>query len=64
MPTLVVVGERDLPDFRDIARTLAGGIAGARAVVLPGSGHLPTLEAPAALAAVLLEFLAGLPSGA
>ncbi len=59
VPTLVVVGERDRDDFQAIARTLAAEIAGARLVVLPGVGHLPNLEAPAALALALNAFLDG-----
>jgi 3-oxoadipate enol-lactonase len=58
VPTFVVVGERDLADFRAIARTLAEGIPGARSVTLSGVGHLPPLEAPRELADRLLEFLA------
>jgi pimeloyl-ACP methyl ester carboxylesterase len=54
---LVVVGERDLPDFRAIAAVLAAGIPGARAVTLPDVGHLTPLEAPALLADTLREFL-------
>jgi len=55
VPTLVVVGERDLPDFQEIARTLAREIAGARLVTLPGVGHLAPLEAPGAVAALIAE---------
>jgi len=53
VPTLVVVGERDLPDFREIARTLAREIAGARLVTLPDVGHLAPLEAPGTVAALI-----------
>jgi len=59
VPTLVVVGERDLADFQAIAEELAVAIPHARKVVLPGVGHLPPLESPAELARVLTEFLAG-----
>ncbi|HEY3367707.1 MAG TPA: alpha/beta hydrolase [Symbiobacteriaceae bacterium] len=62
-PTLVVVGERDLPDFRRMADKLAAEVPGARLAVVPGAGHLVPLEAPAALSALLLEFLTPL-SGA
>ena len=57
VPALVVVGERDAPDFHAIARALAAGIPGARAVTLPGVGHLSPLEAPGLLADTLREFL-------
>ena len=58
VPTLVVVGERDAADFQAIAQALARGIPGARRVVVPGVGHLPCLEAPAAFAREVLAFLA------
>lgn len=56
-PTLVVSGAHDLPDFREIAVTLAGRIAGARHVELSWAGHLPSLERPAALNPLLIDFL-------
>jgi 3-oxoadipate enol-lactonase len=58
--TQVIVGERDLPDFRKIADTLAEGIANARKDVLPGLGHLPNMEAPDLFNEVVLNFLVGL----
>ncbi len=57
VPTLVVVGEHDLPDFHGIAERLAAGIPGARLEVVADAGHLPNLEAPAAFNAVLLAHL-------
>ncbi|MEX1158808.1 MAG: alpha/beta fold hydrolase [Thermomicrobiales bacterium] len=56
-PTLVVAGERDIPDMLRIADTLALRIAGARKVVLPGLGHLPNMEDAEAFNDVVLEFL-------
>jgi pimeloyl-ACP methyl ester carboxylesterase len=56
-PTLVVVGERDLPDFLEIGEQLASRIPNARKVVLPGVGHMSNMEAPTAFNAVVLEFL-------
>ena len=56
-PTLAMVGEHDLPDFRAIAEILARDISGARLEVLPGVGHLPPMEAPDLAARVVLEFL-------
>ncbi|HEY8348096.1 MAG TPA: alpha/beta fold hydrolase [Symbiobacteriaceae bacterium] len=60
-PTLVVVGEKDLPDFHAIAGALATGIPGARKAVVPGAGHMVPVEQPEALASVLLSFLTTLP---
>ncbi len=56
-PTLVVMGERDHPDFHRIADRLEYGIPGARRIVLRGVGHLSNLEAPAAFNTALLDFL-------
>ncbi len=59
-PTLVIVGERDLPDFHAIAEALHRRIPGARKVVMPGVGHLPNMEDPQRFNAIVLEFLASL----
>jgi len=55
--TLVVVGDRDVPDILEIADVLAAGIPGARKAVIEGSGHLPSLERPDELNRLLLDFL-------
>jgi 3-oxoadipate enol-lactonase len=56
-PTLVVVGTEDVDDIKAIAEKLAAGIPGARFVTIQGAGHLPSLERPAELNALLLDFL-------
>ena len=56
-PSLLVAGAKDLPDFRLIAAELAGLLPAARLVELPWAGHLPTLERPAELSAMLTAFL-------
>ena len=56
-PALVLVGERDMPDFHRIADRLAQELPDARKVVLPGSGHSPHMETPAALCDAVLSFL-------
>jgi len=61
-PTLVLVGELDIPDFQIIAEVLAGNIAGARLKVIADSGHIPPLEQPQAFNRALLGFLGGLPT--
>ncbi|HJX61619.1 MAG TPA: alpha/beta fold hydrolase [Dehalococcoidia bacterium] len=63
-PTLVMVGELDIPDFQIIAEVLAGNIAGARLQVIADSGHVPPLEQPQAFNQALLEFLAAVPTSA
>lgn len=57
-PTLVVVGERDLPDFLAIADAITAEAVDARKVLMPSVGHLPPIEAPGAFNALLHGFLA------
>ena len=56
-PTLVLVGDADELTPPDIAREIAGGIAGAKLTVVPDCGHLATLERPEAVNAALGEWL-------
>jgi len=56
-PTLVLVGEGDEATPPELAREIASGIAGARLVVIPDSGHLSTLERPEAVTAALVEWM-------
>lgn len=61
VPTLCLAGEEDVLTPPADARRMADAIPGARLVLLPGSGHLPCFEAPAALAEHLREQLAARP---
>ena len=56
-PSLVVSGGHDLADFRQIAAELSGLLTGASRVDLPWAGHLPSLERPADVTAMLVDFL-------
>lgn len=60
VPTLIIVGERDLLEFHAIADTLQQHILNARKVVLPGVGHISNMEAPDEFNKVILSFLAGI----
>ncbi|HWC11921.1 MAG TPA: alpha/beta fold hydrolase [Acidimicrobiales bacterium] len=57
VPVLVVVGEHDGPSPPDVAAAMADAIPGARLEVVPGAGHLSSLEAPDAFNQVLESFL-------
>jgi 3-oxoadipate enol-lactonase len=59
MPVLVVVGEHDKPDFRAISKRLARELPDARLEVIPGAGHLPSVERPEETAASVRRFLKG-----
>jgi pimeloyl-ACP methyl ester carboxylesterase len=56
-PTLIVVGDDDQLTPPALAREMAAGIRGARLVVIPDSGHLSTLEQPAAVTAALVAWM-------
>jgi 3-oxoadipate enol-lactonase len=58
-PTLLVVGEQDVSDMNVVADRLAGGIAGARKVVMAGAAHLPAFERPKEFNRIVLDFLTG-----
>ncbi len=58
VPTLVILGERDLPDFHSIADRIAEHIPEARTIILPGVGHMANMEAPERFNAEVLAFLA------
>jgi pimeloyl-ACP methyl ester carboxylesterase len=53
----VVSGGQDLGHFRAIARHLAEEVPGAEHVELDWAGHLPSLERPDAVLALLLDVL-------
>jgi 3-oxoadipate enol-lactonase len=55
--TLVACGALDQTTPPALARELAAGIPGAVYREIPGAGHCPMLEQPAALVALLREFL-------
>ncbi|HSC15367.1 MAG TPA: alpha/beta fold hydrolase [Gammaproteobacteria bacterium] len=56
-PTLVIVGEQDTLTPKDRAAEVAAAVPKARLIVVPDCGHLSTLEQPAALTRVLVDFL-------
>jgi pimeloyl-ACP methyl ester carboxylesterase len=57
VPTLVVVGRLDQPDFRAISRRLAAEIPGTESAELDAA-HLPALERPEEFNRLVLDFLA------
>jgi pimeloyl-ACP methyl ester carboxylesterase len=60
MPTLIIVGEHDLPDFHAIAAILQQHIPIATRLDVAGVGHVVPMEAPERLNEMTLGFLAGL----
>ncbi|NUR93530.1 MAG: alpha/beta hydrolase [Nonomuraea sp.] len=57
VPALVVLGAHDLPFFRDSARHLAATLPDARLIELEWAGHLPAMERPEEITALLLDYL-------
>lgn len=60
VPTLIVVGDEDVPTPVAEARTLASLIPGSRLEILTQAGHVSNVERPAAFNTVVSEFLASL----
>lgn len=58
-PTLVVVGDHDLPEIHETADVLVSNIRGARKAVIHDAAHLPNLEHPEKFNRLLLDFLNG-----
>ena len=57
VPTLVMVGEEDLEDFRLAAELVAANVPAAQLEVVPAAGHMLPLERPDELNRRLLGFL-------
>ena len=58
-PTLVLVGDGDQLTPPELSAEIAGGIPGARLVVVAGSGHLTPLDQPEQVTKALVEWLQG-----
>ncbi|RUU06189.1 3-oxoadipate enol-lactonase [Mesorhizobium sp. USDA-HM6] len=63
VPTLCIVGDQDGSTPPDLVRSLAALIPGARFEVIRGAGHIPCIEQPDTLAALIRDFVASLPGG-
>lgn len=60
-PALVIVGQHDVEDFRQIAELLSENLPRARLLVMPDTWHLPPLEQPDAFNRELIDFLRSIP---
>jgi len=59
-PTLVMVGEHDLPNCRQSAELLAGALSHHDPIVVPHAAHLPSMEQPEEFNRALVGFLQGI----
>jgi len=57
VPTLVLVGEEDVPDIHAIADRLAHEIPGARRATIANTAHVPSMERPEEFERLVLGFL-------
>lgn len=57
-PALALVGDSDALTPPELCAEIAAGIPGSRHAVIPGSGHLTTLEQPDLMTRALVEWLA------
>ncbi|HEY2780972.1 MAG TPA: alpha/beta fold hydrolase [Steroidobacteraceae bacterium] len=57
VPTLMIVGELDLPDFQDIAQRIASGMPQATLRAILAAGHMANMEAPREFNQLVLEHL-------
>jgi pimeloyl-ACP methyl ester carboxylesterase len=56
-PTLILVGDADIPDVHAHAGAIEAGIANSRRVVVEGVGHLMYIEKPAEFSRMVIGFL-------
>ncbi len=58
VPAVIACGELDVPACLNRARVIAAGLPNGELAVLPGIAHLPSLEAPALVADLILRTVA------
>ena len=61
VPTLVIVGNRDVADIHEICGLVYARIPGVKEVVIQGSGHIVNMEQPEQFNSAVLDFLEQLP---
>jgi len=64
VPTLCVVGDQDGSTPPALVRSLAALIPGSRFEIIRDAGHIPCVEQPEALTALIRDFVASLAPGA
>jgi len=62
VPTLLIVGEYDIPDKHEIIKQLAVEIPQAQQDVIHDAAHIVNMEQPAEFNSVVLDFLAQIPN--
>jgi 3-oxoadipate enol-lactonase len=62
VPTLVLVGQLDIPDFKDLAHILKKQIEHAQFIEIAGAGHMSNMEKPDLVNVLVNQFLDQLPN--
>jgi pimeloyl-ACP methyl ester carboxylesterase len=57
VPTLLLYGDQDVRAPREVAEAIQAGIPGSRLVIMPGVGHVSSVEAPDRFCAEVRAFL-------
>jgi pimeloyl-ACP methyl ester carboxylesterase len=57
VPTLLVLGDRDVPQIKATVETLEKGLGESKKVVIKGAGHMVNMEKPDEFNRAVLEFL-------
>jgi 3-oxoadipate enol-lactonase len=60
LPTLLIAGAQDQSTPPALVAETAARIRGAQMIELPGSGHIPAIDAPEAMARAITDFMGGL----
>ena len=60
VPTLIIVGDLDLPEKLDLSKHLATSIPGAKLEVIAGAAHMVSMEQPQKFNDIVLNFLSKL----
>jgi 3-oxoadipate enol-lactonase len=61
VPTLIIVGNRDMADIHEICGLLRARVPGAKEIVIQNSGHIVNMEQPEEFNRAVLDFLGSLP---
>jgi len=62
IPTLLIVGEYDIPDTHELVKQLAVEIPQAQQVIIPDAAHIVNMEQSAEFNRIVLEFLKNCPT--
>jgi len=57
VPTLLIIGDRDVPQIKATIQTLERGISGSKKVAIKDAGHMVNMEKPDAFNDAVLSFL-------